>query len=61
MRKKRPRSVKNNKDLSFLKPAPAPPSTKKHDALVEMRRKAQNEKLESKVRSQSENYVRNIK
>jgi hypothetical protein len=44
-----------------LKNVPAPPSTKKHDALVALRRKAQDEKLAGKVRSQSENFVRNIK
>lgn len=53
-------SAKLNPDL-FAKPVVVPPSTKKHDALVALRRQMQNEKIDEKVQKQSENFVRNIK
>ena len=53
-------ATKLNPDL-FSKPVAVPPSTKKHDALVALRRQMQNEKIDEKVCKQSENFVRNIK
>lgn len=63
MKKKRGGSAKGkklNSDL-FSKPVPAPPSTKKHEALVALRRQQQTKRIEEKVRSQSEAFVRKVK
>jgi hypothetical protein len=49
-----------NRDL-FEKPVPAPPSTKKHEALVNLRRQEQTRRIEEKVRAQSEAFVRKVK
>lgn len=49
-----------NKDL-FTKQVPAPPTTKKHEAMVALRRQEQTKRIEEKVRSQSEAFVRKIK
>lgn len=49
-----------NSDL-HQKAVPVPPSTKKHDALVALRRQMQTEKIEGKVNKQGENFVRGIK
>lgn len=61
-KKKRSYSATKKLNMDLLhKPVPAPPSTKKHEALVALRRKEQTLKIEEKVRAQSENFVRNIK
>ena len=58
--KRRARSVKINRDI-FEAPVHNPPTTKKHDAMVEVRRKKQQEKLEAKISEQREKFVRDIK
>jgi len=44
-------------------PAPVanPPSTKKHEALVKLRRETQNKKLEAKQEVQQDDHIRAIK
>lgn len=59
--KKRARSARTlNRDI-FEKPLCNPPSTKKHEAMVALRRTQQTKKLEDKIVKQNEEQVREIK
>lgn len=60
MRKRRARSAKLNRDL-LEGPASNPPTTKKHQALVELRRQTASKKLASKQDNYTADYVRGVK
>ena len=57
---KRARSAALNKDL-VTEQRPDPSTTKKHDAMVALRRKNQTKKIETKVETRNEDHVRAIK
>ena len=60
--KKRCKSAKNpNRDLSASPERPNPPTTKKHEALVAMRRATQTQKINEKIDKQEEEHYRAIK
>jgi hypothetical protein len=58
--KKRARSYSLNRDLADIQKI-NPPTTKKHEAMVAMRRQLQTEKLTKKTEVAHENQVRAVK
>ena len=57
---RRARSQKLNRDLSEEQKI-NPPTTKKHEAMVAMRRETQTTKIQKKIEGQAEDHVRAIK
>lgn len=60
MRKRRARSANLNRDL-LDGPVNNPPTTKKHQALVELRRRTASKKLAAKQDDYASDYVRGVK
>lgn len=50
-----------NRDLDNSPEKPNPPTTKKHEALVALRRATQTQKINDKMSKQQEEHVRTIK
>ena len=60
MRKRRARSAKLNRDI-IEGPANNPPTTKKHQAMVELRRLNAGKKVDEKNSKYAQDYVRGVK